>query len=124
MYLHTNRLDLKIMVIRFTSDTQYFTELIQVLSRRLNGKYSSLYRVLFLGANLIALSVLQPLAYFFSPSELQVLMGSLLYMKQGIADSPYAHLLDPIHWADICDIFTRDACALLGLSVESPLSVV
>ena len=66
----------------------------------------------------------QPLADFFSLSELQVLMGSLLYMKQGIADSPYAHLLDPIHWADICDIFTRDACALLGLSVESPLSVV
>ncbi|XP_064630034.1 E3 ubiquitin-protein ligase RMND5A-like isoform X2 [Lineus longissimus] len=55
--------------------------------------------------------------------ELQILMGSLLYLKQGIHNSPYSHLLDPIHWADICDIFTRDACSLLGLSVESPLAV-
>ena len=57
-------------------------------------------------------------------AEVQVLMGSLLFLRQGINSSPYAHLLDPIHWAEICDIFTRDACSLLGLSVESPLSVV
>jgi len=56
--------------------------------------------------------------------ELQSLMGSLLFMRQGIQNSPYAYLLDPISWAEICDVFTRDACALLGLSVESPLSVV
>ena len=56
-------------------------------------------------------------------SELQVLMGSLLYMKQGIHNSPYAFLLDPIYWDEICDVFTRDACALMGMSVESPLSV-
>ncbi|XP_077992250.1 E3 ubiquitin-protein ligase RMND5A-like [Glandiceps talaboti] len=55
--------------------------------------------------------------------ELQVLMGSLLYLRQGIENSPYSHLLDPIHWLEICDVFTRDACALLGLSVDSPLSV-
>lgn len=57
------------------------------------------------------------------PKEVQVLMGSLLYIKQGIQNSPYIHLLDPSHWDEICDVFTRDACALLGLSVESPLSV-
>lgn len=50
-------------------------------------------------------------------------MGSLVYLRQGIENSPYVHLLDANQWADICDIFTRDACALLGLSVESPLSV-
>lgn len=55
--------------------------------------------------------------------ELQVLMGSLLYMKQGLQSSPYAFLLDPIYWDEICDVFTRDACALMGMSVESPLSV-
>uniref|UniRef100_T1IIW7 RING-Gid-type domain-containing protein n=1 Tax=Strigamia maritima TaxID=126957 RepID=T1IIW7_STRMM len=55
-------------------------------------------------------------------SDIQALMGSLLYIRQGIADSPYNYLLDPIHWLDICDLFTRDACALLGLSVDSPLS--
>ncbi len=51
-------------------------------------------------------------------------MGTLLYLQQGLDKSPYASLLDPIHWAEICDVFTRDACTLLGLSVESPLSVV
>ncbi|XP_023213481.1 protein RMD5 homolog A-like isoform X1 [Centruroides sculpturatus] len=55
--------------------------------------------------------------------EIQVLMGSLLYLRQGVKKSPYNYLLDPIHWAEICDVFTRDACALLGLSVESPLTV-
>lgn len=55
--------------------------------------------------------------------ELQSLMGSLLYLRYGIENSPYSHLLDPVHWADIQDMFTRDACSLLGLSVESPLSV-
>jgi len=57
------------------------------------------------------------------PPELQVLMGSLLYMRQGLQGSPYAFLLDPIYWDEICDTFTRDACALMGMSVESPLSV-
>ena len=50
-------------------------------------------------------------------------MGTLLYLHQGLENSPYFYLLDPIHWLDICELFTRDACALLGLSVESPLSV-
>ncbi|KAH3789465.1 hypothetical protein DPMN_167646, partial [Dreissena polymorpha] len=50
--------------------------------------------------------------------ELQVLMGSLLYMRQGVHTSPYAFLLDPIYWDEICDVFTRDACALMGMSVE------
>ncbi|XP_015782971.1 protein RMD5 homolog A isoform X1 [Tetranychus urticae] len=55
--------------------------------------------------------------------EMQSLMGSLVFLKSGIAQSPYSHLLDPINWNEICDIFTRDACSLLGMSVESPLSV-
>uniref|UniRef100_UPI00358F9131 E3 ubiquitin-protein transferase RMND5A isoform X2 n=1 Tax=Myxine glutinosa TaxID=7769 RepID=UPI00358F9131 len=55
--------------------------------------------------------------------DIQVLMGSLMYLRQGIQASPYVHLLDSNQWAEICDLFTRDACSLLGLSVESPLSV-
>lgn len=55
--------------------------------------------------------------------EIQTLMGSLIYLKVGIRNSPYNYLFDTINWNEICDIFTRDACALLGLSVESPLSV-
>ncbi|XP_020610029.1 protein RMD5 homolog A-like [Orbicella faveolata] len=55
--------------------------------------------------------------------EVQQLMACLLYSRTGIEKSPYASLLDPVHWLDICDIFARDACALLGLSLESPLQV-
>jgi len=55
--------------------------------------------------------------------EVQSLMGCLIYLKSGLLQSPYSHLLDPANWIDICDVFTRDACALLGMSYESPLSV-
>ncbi|CAG5122496.1 unnamed protein product, partial [Candidula unifasciata] len=55
--------------------------------------------------------------------DMQLLMGSLLYLKQGIENSTYSFLFEASSWAEICDIFTRDACSLLGLSVESPLSV-
>jgi len=51
-------------------------------------------------------------------------MGSLLYVRHGLENSPYAHLLDPVGWTEIADVFLRDACALLGLSVDSPLSIV
>lgn len=51
------------------------------------------------------------------------MMGSLVYLRLGLEKSPYCHLLDSSHWAEIRDTFTRDACSLLGLSVESPLSV-
>ncbi|KAH7981765.1 hypothetical protein HPB52_001075 [Rhipicephalus sanguineus] len=57
--------------------------------------------------------------------DLQVLMGSLAFLRVpgGLARSPYAFLLEPALWSDTCEAFTRDACALLGLSVRSPLAV-
>ncbi|PNF29275.1 RMD5-like protein A [Cryptotermes secundus] len=55
--------------------------------------------------------------------EIQNLMGMFLYLPHGINSSPYSHLLDPNLWVEIYDVFTRDACSLLGLSVDSPLSV-
>jgi len=51
-------------------------------------------------------------------------MGSLLYVRHGLENSPYAHLLDPVGWTEIANVFLRDACALLGLGVDSPLSIV
>jgi hypothetical protein len=60
------------------------------------------------------------LCYF---AEIQNLMGMFLYLPHGINSSPYSHLLDPNLWVEIYDVFTRDACSLLGLSVDSPLSV-
>lgn len=55
--------------------------------------------------------------------EVQALMGTLLYLPHGIQSSPYSHLLDPTLWLDIHDVFTREACTLFGLSLDSPLSV-
>ncbi|XP_026278650.1 E3 ubiquitin-protein ligase RMND5A [Frankliniella occidentalis] len=55
--------------------------------------------------------------------EIQNLMGMFLYLPHGVNKSPYNHLLDPNLWSEIYDVFTRDACSLLGLSVDSPLSV-
>lgn len=57
------------------------------------------------------------------PKEFQILMGSLLFLNQGLQGSPYEHLLEPINLLEICDVFVQDACTLLGLSVESPLTV-
>jgi len=51
------------------------------------------------------------------------LMGALMYAGPKLEDSPYAHLLDVRLWQEIADLFVRDACALMGLSVESPLAV-
>ena len=65
---------------------------------------------------------LQPLAARHE-REVQSLMGSLLYLKSGLKDSAYSYFLDEGNWGDICTVFTRDACSLLGLSVESPLEV-
>lgn len=51
-------------------------------------------------------------------------MGALLFLPKGLENSPYKSLLDPIHWAQLCDMFVRDACSLLGLPAKSPLSVM
>ena len=53
--------------------------------------------------------------------EVQALMGAVMYAGPQLTASPYAHLLEPAHWADAQDMFMRDACALMGLSIESPL---
>ena len=55
--------------------------------------------------------------------EISALMGSLMYIGPRFEDSPYAHLLSDDNWKAIADLFVRDACALLGLSVDSALAV-
>lgn len=55
--------------------------------------------------------------------DIQRLMGSLLFVKKDLMNSPYMDLFDPWHWSDVTDTFTRDACCLLGLSLESPLAI-
>ena len=55
--------------------------------------------------------------------EIKRLMGCFLFAHRGLEHSPYSDLLDPLHWTEVADMFARDACKLLGLSLESPLRV-
>ncbi|XP_050439225.1 E3 ubiquitin-protein ligase RMND5A-like isoform X2 [Adelges cooleyi] len=55
--------------------------------------------------------------------EVQTLMGMLLYVPQGIEESPYSYMVETNMWTEVNELFTRDACMMLGLSVESLLNV-
>lgn len=50
-------------------------------------------------------------------------MGCFLYCHKGLEASPYADLLDSIHWTEAADMFAQSACKLMGLPVESSLAV-
>ncbi|CAD7088629.1 unnamed protein product [Hermetia illucens] len=56
--------------------------------------------------------------------EIQNLMGSLIYLPTGIHNSPYKHLMSPELWTEAAYIFLKDCCNVLGISKDSPLSVV
>lgn len=51
-------------------------------------------------------------------------MGSLIYLPTGIHNSPYKHLMSPELWTEAAYIFLKDCCNVLGISKDSPLSVV
>uniref|UniRef100_A0A6G1SEN6 Protein RMD5 A n=1 Tax=Aceria tosichella TaxID=561515 RepID=A0A6G1SEN6_9ACAR len=55
--------------------------------------------------------------------DIQHLMGGIIYLKTGIERSPYKSFLDPINFDEIEEIFISNACALLKLSIRSPISV-
>ena len=46
-----------------------------------------------------------------------------MYSGPALEQSPYGSLLSANQWQETADMFLRDACALLGLSMESPLAV-
>lgn len=50
-------------------------------------------------------------------------MGMILYLQTGISNSPYHNLMALDRWVEIYDVFARDACQLLGVSVNSPLTI-
>lgn len=54
--------------------------------------------------------------------EIQRLMGGLLWAGR-LQMSPYADILAASHWDAIALEFTRECCAMLGQSYESPLLV-
>lgn len=53
--------------------------------------------------------------------EIQQLMGCLLYLKQGVANSPYASLFSEDIWNDIQVSFSHQACRIIGIPLNSPL---
>ncbi|KJE93463.1 hypothetical protein CAOG_04251 [Capsaspora owczarzaki ATCC 30864] len=55
-------------------------------------------------------------------NEVQRLMGCLLYYGRA-PPTPYMELVDSIHWTEIAHAFTRDCCAMLGMTYDSPLFV-
>ena len=61
--------------------------------------------------------------FIFIPQEIKRLMGCFMFTVKGLETSPYSDLLDPWHWTEVADLFAKDACKLLGLSLESPLEV-
>ncbi|XP_065080365.1 E3 ubiquitin-protein ligase RMND5A isoform X1 [Ochlerotatus camptorhynchus] len=56
--------------------------------------------------------------------EIQILMGTLIYLPIGIQNSPYKYLAAPEMWIEAADVFLKDACTLLGINKDSPLSVI
>ncbi|KAJ3280762.1 hypothetical protein HK104_000423 [Borealophlyctis nickersoniae] len=100
------------------------------LDKRGSGLEFELRKVEFVGL-LKAGQVTEALEYAkrrFEPfagshlKEIQRLMCSFLFATR-LATSPYADLLDPHLQTDIQRRFTRDFCALLGLSSDSPLFI-
>lgn len=57
-------------------------------------------------------------------SEIPNLMGTFIYLPSGIENSPYKHLISAEMWTEASYIFLKDACHTLGISKNSPLSVV
>jgi len=51
------------------------------------------------------------------------MMGMLLFIPQGINKSPYSDMVQENMWDEVIELFTRDACTLLGLSFDSLLNV-
>ncbi|XP_060844989.1 E3 ubiquitin-protein ligase RMND5A-like [Rhopalosiphum padi] len=55
--------------------------------------------------------------------EIQTMMGMLLFVPQGVNNSPYSEMVQENLWDEVIELFTRDACTLLGLSFDSLLNV-
>ncbi|KAF6035128.1 RMND5A [Bugula neritina] len=50
-------------------------------------------------------------------------MCCFIYQHKGIENSPYAHFVSNDSWQKLEDQFTKDACSLVGLPLESPLAI-
>ncbi|VDP02506.1 unnamed protein product [Soboliphyme baturini] len=56
--------------------------------------------------------------------EVETLMGSLLFLRNGYKDSPYAELFSDAPWSKLCDMLSHDWCTIYNVPVNSPLSIL
>lgn len=56
--------------------------------------------------------------------DFQILMGTLLYLKVGLDNSPYKFLMRDEMWIEAADVFLKDACNISGINKDSPLTVI
>lgn len=56
--------------------------------------------------------------------DIQILMGTLIYLQSGIQNSPYKYLWSPEMWVEAADVFIKDACNILLINKDSPLTVI
>lgn len=56
--------------------------------------------------------------------DFQALMGSLLYLKVGLTNSPYKYLLRDDMWIEAADVFLKDSSIISGINPDSPLTVI
>lgn len=57
-------------------------------------------------------------------NDVKALMGAMLFIPHGLGQSPYRSLQEPQLWHQVYDLFSKDACRLLGLPLRSPLSII
>lgn len=56
--------------------------------------------------------------------EIQTLMGTLIYLPMGVENSPYKYLMSQDLWVETAETFINDACKILGVLKDSPLTVI
>jgi hypothetical protein len=86
------------------------------------SSFSNVIPERILRAGAYAREAFTPLQERYS-NEIHRLLGAMAYW-QNISDSPYASLFSPATaWEEACASFSREFCALMGLSPSSPLYV-
>lgn len=47
-----------------------------------------------------------------------------MFLPEGLEKSPYKRMLDPALWDEVVEMFVKDSHAVLGLPINSALSVL
>lgn len=56
--------------------------------------------------------------------DIQTLMGTLIYLPNGVQNSPYSHLFSQDMWTEAADAFLTESCEIIGINKDSALEIV